>query len=120
MEEIQVLRGVTVVTLAANYDSLDEEATRRIDTLLREQADRASPPAMVLDMSQTQSIGSTFVGSLFAADKRLRRRGGQMALCQVGEFCLEVLRAVRSDTLFKIFATRDEAVAALAAPPSTA
>jgi anti-anti-sigma factor len=115
MERVEVVRGVTVITLAAKYDTLDEEAVRRLEALLRQQADSASPPLLLLDMQDTASIGSTFVGALFAADKRLRRRQGQMALCRVGDFCQEVLRVVHTDTLFKTYATRDEALEALTA-----
>lgn len=110
MENVLVSRGVTVVELARSYDSLDEEATRRLEALLRELAETAEPPLMVLDMGRTASIGSTFVGVLFAASKRLRRRRGHLALSNVEPNCAEVLHVVRSDAMFKRFATRDEAV----------
>jgi anti-anti-sigma factor len=118
MEAVEVVRGVTVVTLAAKYDTLDEEGVRRLEALLRDRADAADRPLLLLDMRDTVSIGSTFVGALFATDKRLRRRQGQMALCQVGEFCQEVFRVVHTQTLFKTYATRDEALAALTSGPS--
>lgn len=115
MENVLVSRGVTVVELSRTYDSLDEPATVRLEALLRDLAETAEPPLMVLDMSRTTSIGSTFVGVLFAASKRLRRRQGHLALSNVETNCAEVLHVVRSVAMFKSFAARDEAVDEIAA-----
>lgn len=114
MENVLVSRGATVVELARNYDSLDDEATRRLERVLRELAESAEPPLVVLDMSRTVSIGSTFVGLLFAVSKQLRRRQGQLALCRVEPNCAEVLHIVRAEAMFNSFATREEAVDELA------
>jgi len=114
MENVLVSRGATVVELARNYDSLDEVGTRRLEALLRELAESAEPPLLVVDMARTVSIGSTFVGVLFAVSKRLRRRQGHLAICRVEPNCAEVLHIVRAEAMFKSFATREEAIDELA------
>ena len=115
MESISRNRGVTVIELARSYDSADTEANPRLEKVLHEQVDNAEPPLVVVDMSRTASIDSTFIGLLFAVEKRLARRQGKLALCAADVFCSEVFRVVKLDSIFKSYPTRDEAVDGLKA-----
>lgn len=110
MENVLEYRGLTVIELGRNYDSLDDAAIRRAERMLREKADAVDPPLMVIDMSRTTGIGSIFVGTLFAVEKRLKSRKGRLTVCCPNTFCAEVLQIVKSDRVFRTFATRDEAV----------
>jgi anti-anti-sigma regulatory factor len=110
MENVLEYRGLTVIELGRNYDSLDDAAIRRAERLLREKAESIDPPLMVVDMTRTTGIGSIFVGTLFAVEKRLKSRQGRLAACCPNPFCAEVLQIVKADRVFKTFATRDEAV----------
>jgi len=81
--------------------------------VLLAEAVRAEPPRLLLDLSGTELIGSRFVELLVQTWKRLRQRGGIMALCGVQPFCSEVLRTTKLDTLWNSYPTRDDGVAAL-------
>ncbi|HEV3021306.1 MAG TPA: STAS domain-containing protein, partial [Pirellulales bacterium] len=70
----------------------------------------AEPPALVVDLSRTRFIGSSFLGVLIRAWKRLRDRDGRMALCCVPANCTEVLRVSKLDSVWSIYPTRDDAV----------
>ncbi len=104
---------VTVLELGPAYDSLDDAALEDLGSLLLTKAATANPPFLVLDLSNTDFIGSLFIEVLVRAWKRLTERGGTFALCGVQPFCDEVLRTSRLDTLWGTFPTRKQAVRSL-------
>jgi anti-anti-sigma factor len=106
----------TVIELGTSYDSLDLDALNDIGSLLLTQAANAVPPRLVVDMSQTDFIGSTFIDLLVRTWQRLAERQGVMVLCGLQPFCADVLRAARLESVWPCYAARDEAVEALNAP----
>jgi anti-sigma B factor antagonist len=102
----------TVVELGARYDSLDLDALNDAGSLLLTQAVSADPPRLVIDMSQTSFIGSTFIELLIRTWRRLNQRNGSMVLCGLQPFCAEILRVTRLETLWSCYPTRNEAVQA--------
>jgi anti-sigma B factor antagonist len=103
----------TVIELGPCYDSLDLNALNDAGSLLLTQATSAVPPRLVVDMSQTDFIGSTFIELLVRTWKRVTERHGTMVLCGLQPFCAEVLRATRLETVWTCYAARNEAVEAL-------
>ncbi len=103
----------TVIALGASYSSLDLDALDDIGSLLLTRAVTAVPPRLVLDMSQTSFIGSTFLDLLVRTWNRLAERHGTMVLCGVQPGCAEVLRAARLDLAWPCYAARKEAVQSL-------
>jgi anti-anti-sigma factor len=106
-------QDVTILQLDASYASLDDVSLEKLGEVLLSEATYAEPPRLLLDLSRTQFIGSRFIELLVRAWKRLKMRGGSMALCGVQPFCAEVLRVARLDTLWTSYATRGEAIVAL-------
>ena len=106
--------GVTVVELGPEYGALDEAVMNKIRDTLLELAVAADPPRLVLDLSHTSYIGSYFVEVVVRVWKRVKERGGRMVFCGLQPFCAEVLRVLRLDKIWRIFATQDEAIAAAA------
>ena len=104
---------VTVVELGQRYESLDDDTLEELGGLLLTKAATADPPLMVLDLSRTTYIGSTFIELLVRAWKRLKERGGAMALCGVRPFCAEVLHTTQLDAIWGCYSSRDQAVRAL-------
>jgi anti-sigma B factor antagonist len=109
-------REVTIVEFGPSYDSLDDAALEETGGVLLGEAFHANPPCLLLDLSGTRFIGSRFIELLVQAWKRLRQRGGTLALCGVQPFCSEVLHTTKLDTLWTSFPTRSDGVSALAGP----
>ena len=106
--------GFTIVELGASYDSLDEKVLGEIEKVLLGEASKADPPWIVLDMSNTTLIGSSFIGIMIRTWKRVRERDGLMALCGVQPFCRETLENTRLlGTLWQTYPTREAAVSAV-------
>jgi anti-sigma B factor antagonist len=114
MNKVSQDRNVTIIEFGQTYDSLDEGALTEIGEVLLGEAMHTDPPELLLDMSQTRFIGSRFIELLVQAWKRLKQRGGEMALCGVQPFCAEVLHTTKLDTLWNCYPTRSDGVAALA------
>jgi anti-anti-sigma factor len=104
---------VTIVEFGSSYDSLNDAALMETGGVLLGEAIHADPPRLLLDLSATGFIGSRFIELLVRAWKRVKERGGTMALCGVQPFCAEVLRTTRLDGLWESYPSREEGVAAL-------
>ena len=115
MSHVSQVDGVTIFTVDREYDSLDDRKVSEFSALLMGAVERADPPVLLLDLGETTFIGSSFLGVVVRAWKRVRDRQGRMALCHVNPLCSEVLHASKLDTIWDIYPARDEAQRALAA-----
>ncbi len=115
MSNVTKQRDVTVIRLEPVYDSLDDQRIGELRSLLLEQAEKAEPPKLLIDMQATEFIGSSFIEVLFRAWKRLADRGGHLAVGGVSPFCQAVFQAARVDQVFPIYGRRDEALERLEA-----
>ena len=107
--------GVTIVCTGPSYAALELRALEELGESLLSEATNASPPRLIVDMSETGFVGSSFIELLVRAWKRIQSRHGMMTLCAVRPFCHEVLSVSRLDTIWPIYASREEALNALAA-----
>lgn len=103
-------QNVTVVIAGPSYTGLQYQALEEFGEVLLSEANQATPPRFVIDMSETSFIGSSFIELLVRAWKRIKNRHGTMALCAVHPLCREILRVARLDTIWPIYASRSEAV----------
>jgi anti-anti-sigma factor len=118
--EVTVDHGITVIELGTGYESVDERALDSgLRTSLLQSAEAADPPVVLLDLSHTTFFGSSFIEILFRLWNRLNSRpGGNFAICGLTTYCLEVLRITHLDTLWRLYATRDEAIQDMSARPT--
>lgn len=113
MVKVSRQHNVTVVESEGNYPSLEVAKLEEMGRVLLGEAVRADPPLLVLDLTDTGFIGSSFIELMIRAMKRVRERGGAFALCHVQPFCLDILQTARLDQVFPRYSTRDEAIAAV-------
>ncbi|MFH1922297.1 MAG: STAS domain-containing protein [Planctomycetota bacterium] len=77
---------------------------------LLDQLQLAEVKYVVIDLKRAAYFGSSMLGAMNALWGRVRPAGGNMALCNVSETGLEILQVSKFDTLWPIFATREEAL----------
>jgi len=112
--DVSIDRGVSVVRLGSEFDSLYESELVKLQSV-RDLADTATPPIMLIDLSNTKYFGSAFIGFLIAIANRLKERGdGRLGICGLAPFARMALEKTKSDTILGLFESDDEAVAALA------
>lgn len=113
--EISTQDGVTVVRLGAEFDSLYESELVHLKSV-RDLADTADPPLMLLDLSNTKYFGSAFIGFLIGIANRLKERGeGRLGLCHLAPFARMALEKTKSDTVLGLYGDLDDALSALRA-----
>ena len=111
---VSVDRGVSVVHLGADLDSIYESELTKLQ-MVRELADTAAPPVMLIDLSNVKYFGSSFIGLLMATANRLKERGdGRLGLCGLAPFARMAFESTKTDTIFALFNSRDEGLAAMA------
>lgn len=115
MTHVSQVDGVTIFHVDREYDSLDDCKVGGFSAELMRAVEQAERPVLLLDLTDTTFIGSSFLGVLVRAWKRLRDQHGRMALCHVNELCGEVLHASKLDTIWEIYPSREEGQRALAA-----
>lgn len=117
---ISVQDGVTVVALAGpEFEILNERTLDQLKDSLLEIAQNAEPPLLVLDLADTQFFGSSFIEILFRVANRLKNRNGKFAICNLTEYCHEVIQITHLDSLWPVVDSREEAVRKVTEKPVT-
>jgi anti-sigma B factor antagonist len=75
---------------------------------------------LVIDLSEVSFLDSTALGVLIGAVKRLRSRGGALAIVNTDTSIAKTFEITGLDQIFTIRPTRDEAVEALDTDEATA
>ena len=77
-------------------------------------------PAIVINMSHVTYMDSSGFGTLLSATKRLRPLDGALYLSGCNEAIQRMLQITRLNTIFGVYATEAEALAAAKASPAEA
>lgn len=75
-------------------------------------------PAIVINMTQVTYMDSSGFGTLLSATKRLRPLDGALYLSGCNEAIQRMLQITRLNTIFGVYPTEEEAIAAAKAAPS--
>lgn len=90
-------------------DNVMEQAAQMVLAPLR-----ADPPAgLIFDLSQVDYFGSIFLSFLLRCHKRAREQGSEVVVAGASPRARELLHLTALDTLWPLYATRAEALAAL-------
>jgi anti-anti-sigma factor len=75
---------------------------------------RADPPAgLIFDLSRVDYIGSVFLSFLLRCHKRAKEHGSEVVVAGASPRARELLHVTAMDTLWALYDTRAEALAAL-------
>jgi anti-sigma B factor antagonist len=106
--------GVTVVAVRGviNFGESARQFSSFLGSLLS-----AGVPAVLVDMSEIDSVDSTGLGELVGYLQRFEKEGRRLGLYRPHQRILSLLRLTRLDEIFLIFEDRTEAIAALQTSP---
>jgi len=79
-------------------------------TGLLEQFEQSDLRNAVIDLEKSSYFGTSMLQAMTAVWKRVRARGGKMALCNLSDTGHEILHVTRFDTLWPICSSRSEAL----------
>ncbi|MFM7151600.1 MAG: STAS domain-containing protein [Gemmataceae bacterium] len=75
---------------------------------------RADPPAgLIFDLSKVDYVGSVFLSFLLRCHKRVKEHGSEVVIAGASAKARELLHMTALDTLWAMYNTRKEALAAL-------
>jgi anti-anti-sigma factor len=92
---------------------VEDEARNEWDALLRQISDQGAKNA-VMDLGALDYFGSIVLELMVVLWKRVSAQGGKLAVCNVSDVGMEILKTAKFDTIWPIVATRDEALSAVA------
>jgi anti-sigma B factor antagonist len=115
--DVTVVSGITVAAFKSGYSQIDETHVEHVSRKLMDLVSGMTSPALVLDMTHVEFFGSSFIETMFRVWKRLQgQQGAKFALCGLRPYCREVLEVTHLDSLWRLYPTRDEALAGIRSP----
>ena len=111
------IEGNTLVVVSlGNAGSLVGEEMACELTGLLEQFEQSGLQNAVIDLRNSPYFGTSMLQVMTALWKRVRARGGKMAVCSVSDTGLEILQVTRFDTLWPICSSQEQALKVVAEP----
>ncbi|MFV1968295.1 MAG: STAS domain-containing protein [Pirellulaceae bacterium] len=104
-------RGVTIVHLV-DPRIFDTLVVSDLEDELLDMVELQAPQKLLIDFEDVTQCSTSVINGLLRAKKRLLGRGGQLGLCGMTASIRSAYRMLNLDgTVFKIFDTREQAVA---------
>ena len=97
--------------LAALHGRLDERSHAEAERELVALVGGAPHPYLVLDCAKLEYLSSAGLRALISAYKRMKARGGAIALCEMRPDVREIIEISGLQAVFQLRATRAEALA---------
>lgn len=108
--------NVLVITPLFTYATFAEPEVATELTQVQEQVDSPDTEQVIIDLGEIPYFGSTVLEWMAQLWKRVKSKGGRLAVVRPSEIGREVLAAARLEKLWGIFETRDQAFSWLAKP----
>jgi anti-anti-sigma factor len=111
---LEVEGDALVVSPQPAFGHLLDPSVARDWKLVLDRLDEPAIKRVIVDLGELPYFGSTVLDWLVQLWNRMRAKGGSMAACNVSPVGREVLSLARLDTLWRVFDTRQQALAELA------
>ncbi len=108
--------NVLVITPLFTYATFAEPDVATELTEVQEQVDSPATEQVIIDLGEIPYFGSTVLEWMAQLWKRIKSKGGRLAVVRPSDIGREVLSAARLERLWGIFETRDQAFSWLAKP----
>ena len=108
--------NVLVITPLFTYATFTEPHIASEWNQVQEQLDSPTTEQVIVDLGEIPYFGSTVLEWMAQLWKKIKVKGGRLAVIRPSEIGREVLAAARLERLWGIFETRDQAVTWLANP----
>lgn len=108
--QIEQADDVLFVAPRQSIGSLMDLEMREEWLKLEEQIDANTIRFVVIDLTHLDYFGSAVLDWMISLWKQVKPRGGGLALCNVSNVGMEILKSANLHTLWTIAANRDEAI----------
>jgi anti-sigma B factor antagonist len=107
---VQNQKDIAIVQFTNNR-ILDEANIADIGNTLKALIEEKEHPKLLLDFSTVDHLSSAALGMLINANNSIKQRNGQLRLTNIKPQIYEVFVITKLNKLFRIFPSRDEALA---------
>ena len=111
-EESGLSKGISIIILEAEYDSADFQKLREVERVLIVHLEDSSI-GLLIDFGHTNHVGGGFLSSLVRCYQRATSLKRRFVICSLKPWPRKVLAVTRLNSLWDIFETRQEAIAAM-------
>jgi anti-anti-sigma factor len=104
---------IAVITPSAEVEKMPENLMEQAALMVLAPL-RSDPPAgLIFDLSRVDYVGSVFLSFLLRCHKRVKEHGSEVVVAGASHRARELLHMTALDTLWALYDTRAEALAAL-------
>jgi anti-anti-sigma factor len=114
-QSIQIERhgDIAIITPSPEVEKMPENLMEQAAQLVLAPL-RSDPPAgLIFDLSKVDYVGSVFLSFLLRCHKRVKEHGSEVVVAGASQKARELLHMTALDTLWALYPTRKEALAAL-------
>jgi anti-anti-sigma factor len=105
---------IAVIIPASEVESMPENLILQAAEMVLAPLRKDPPAGLVIDLSEVQFFGSVFISFLLKCHMLVKRHGSEVVLAGASDRIRELLHMTALDTLWALYDTRAEALAALA------
>jgi len=114
-ESFQIERrgDIAVITPSPEVESMSENLIEQAAQMVLAPLKENPPTGLIVDLSKVSFFGSVFISFLLRCHLLVKKQGAELVLAGVSDRVRELLRLTSLDTLWALYATREEAVDSL-------
>lgn len=110
---VELIGETIVIAPAGDVTTLSAELLHESAEMMTDLIESHESPMVVIDLSKVPACSSLFMAFMLRCHKAVKSRGGEMVLCGASKPMLELLALTRLDTIWAVYQTRAEALAAV-------
>jgi anti-anti-sigma factor len=104
---------IAVVIPSPEVESMHENLIQQAAQMVLAPLQKDPPAGLVVDLSQVKYFGSVFLSFLLRCHMLAKRQGSEIVLAGASQRSRELLHLTALDTLWALYDTREEALAAM-------
>ncbi|HMO14115.1 MAG TPA: STAS domain-containing protein [Pirellulaceae bacterium] len=109
----QRVDGLIRIVLLEDAKILDEQFAKSVGSNIVKLVNEMSQKKLLLNLSKVQFMASAMIGQLVLVRENCKRRGIELAICDLNPNLCEAIKLMRIDEILKVHDTEANALAAM-------
>ena len=106
---------IAIITPSPEVEKMPENLMEQVAKIVLAPLRTDPPAALIFDLSRVDYVGSVFLSFLLRCHKRVKEHGSDVVVAGASPRARDLLHMTALDTLWALYDTREEALAALSA-----
>lgn len=105
--------SAVILTPSPNVEKMPWEVIEQAADIVMEPLRSGAAQMAVIDLSEVEFFGSAFLAMLLRCHTAIKSKGGELLIAGPSKAARDLLKLTNLDTLWAIYATREEALKAI-------